>query len=319
MAEPVGRVVKVQGEAEVRDSAGQRRAPARVGTTLNAGESLHASGKSAAALQTTAGDVIVVDSNAAVRVKDEQSTFEQLVGKILYFFRSSKRIDRRVELQTVAVGVRGTTFLVDTTDKEASIALKEGKVDVDSKGDGFNLYRRKEQAEFEAFKQEIREGIEQERKEFDRYRALVSHDGIFDLRSMYSSTEELWFVDWEFGGPPWEQPETYLAKTAERLREDRLSAQTRLLHGDPARALVAAARQDGCSLIVLTSHGLGGLASRVFGSVAQKVLASAPCPVVVLPCSEAELLTEEESEELAADESMLGNIASVAKRSGVSE
>ena len=113
--------------------------------------------------------------------------------------------------------------------------------------------------------------------------------------------------------------EAYLAKTADRLREDRLSAQTRLLHGDPARALVAAARQDGCSLIVLTSHGLGGLASRVFGSVAQKVLASAPCPVVVLPCSEAELLTEEESEELAADESMLGNIASVAKRSGVSE
>ena len=190
MAEPVGRVVKVQGEAEVRDSAGQRRAPARVGTTLNAGESLHASGKSAAALQTTAGDVIVVDSNAAVRVKDEQSTFEQLVGKILYFFRSSKRIDRRVELQTVAVGVRGTTFLVDTTDKEASIALKEGKVDVDSKGDGFNLYRRKEQAEFEAFKQEIREGIEQERKEFDRYRAKEQEEFIAFKKSMQLNSQE---------------------------------------------------------------------------------------------------------------------------------
>jgi dipeptidyl aminopeptidase/acylaminoacyl peptidase len=43
----------------------------------------------------------------------------------------------------------------------------------------------------------------------DRYRALVSHDGVFDLRAMYGATEELWFVDWEFGGPYWAQPELY--------------------------------------------------------------------------------------------------------------
>jgi dipeptidyl aminopeptidase/acylaminoacyl peptidase len=43
----------------------------------------------------------------------------------------------------------------------------------------------------------------------DRFKALVSHDGIFDLRSMYGSTEELWFVDWEFGGPFWKNPEHY--------------------------------------------------------------------------------------------------------------
>ncbi len=33
---------------------------------------------------------------------------------------------------------------------------------------------------------------------------LVSHDGIFDSRSMYYSTEELWFEEWEHGGVPWE-------------------------------------------------------------------------------------------------------------------
>jgi dipeptidyl aminopeptidase/acylaminoacyl peptidase len=43
----------------------------------------------------------------------------------------------------------------------------------------------------------------------DRFKALVSHDGIFDLRSMSVSTEELWFVDWEFGGPFWKNPEHY--------------------------------------------------------------------------------------------------------------
>jgi dipeptidyl aminopeptidase/acylaminoacyl peptidase len=43
----------------------------------------------------------------------------------------------------------------------------------------------------------------------DRFRCLVSHDGVFDLPSMYGSTEELWFPEWELRGPYWEQPENY--------------------------------------------------------------------------------------------------------------
>jgi dipeptidyl aminopeptidase/acylaminoacyl peptidase len=43
----------------------------------------------------------------------------------------------------------------------------------------------------------------------DRFRCLVSHDGVFDLQSMYGSTEELWFPEWELRGPFWEQPENY--------------------------------------------------------------------------------------------------------------
>ncbi len=34
----------------------------------------------------------------------------------------------------------------------------------------------------------------------DRFRCIVQHDGIFDTRSMYYSTEELWFPRWDFGG-----------------------------------------------------------------------------------------------------------------------
>ena len=35
----------------------------------------------------------------------------------------------------------------------------------------------------------------------DRFRCLVNHDGVFDNRSMYYTTEELWFPEWEHGGP----------------------------------------------------------------------------------------------------------------------
>jgi dipeptidyl aminopeptidase/acylaminoacyl peptidase len=43
----------------------------------------------------------------------------------------------------------------------------------------------------------------------DRFKALISHAGVFDLTSKFGTTEELWFPEWEFGGTPWEKPEHY--------------------------------------------------------------------------------------------------------------
>ena len=43
----------------------------------------------------------------------------------------------------------------------------------------------------------------------NRFKALVSHAGVYDLKSMGGETEELWFTRWEFGGMPWEKPEVY--------------------------------------------------------------------------------------------------------------
>jgi dipeptidyl aminopeptidase/acylaminoacyl peptidase len=40
----------------------------------------------------------------------------------------------------------------------------------------------------------------------DRFRCLVNHAGLFDHRSMYYTTEELWFPEWDHGGPYFEDP-----------------------------------------------------------------------------------------------------------------
>jgi dipeptidyl aminopeptidase/acylaminoacyl peptidase len=42
-----------------------------------------------------------------------------------------------------------------------------------------------------------------------RFEALASMMGVYDLRTMFSSTEELWFPRWELGGAPWENDELY--------------------------------------------------------------------------------------------------------------
>jgi dipeptidyl aminopeptidase/acylaminoacyl peptidase len=43
----------------------------------------------------------------------------------------------------------------------------------------------------------------------DRFKCIVTHDGIFDTRAMYYSTEELWFAEWENGGPEYTNPAGY--------------------------------------------------------------------------------------------------------------
>ncbi len=43
----------------------------------------------------------------------------------------------------------------------------------------------------------------------DGFRCIVNHAGIFDTRSMYYTTEELWFTEWENGGPYFKTPEIH--------------------------------------------------------------------------------------------------------------
>jgi dipeptidyl aminopeptidase/acylaminoacyl peptidase len=63
----------------------------------------------------------------------------------------------------------------------------------------------------------------------DRYRALVSHDGVFNLSSMYGSTEELWFPEWEFKGTAWDNPEMY-AKWSPHLFVREFRTPTLVIH-----------------------------------------------------------------------------------------
>jgi dipeptidyl aminopeptidase/acylaminoacyl peptidase len=38
----------------------------------------------------------------------------------------------------------------------------------------------------------------------NRFKTFIAHDGIFDFRSMYGTTEELWFPNFDYGGAYWD-------------------------------------------------------------------------------------------------------------------
>jgi nucleotide-binding universal stress UspA family protein len=56
----------------------------------------------------------------------------------------------------------------------------------------------------------------------------------------------------------------------------------RLAEGDAAEEIVRLAGELNCDLIVMGTHGRTGLARLLFGSVAEKVLRQAPCPVLTV-------------------------------------
>jgi nucleotide-binding universal stress UspA family protein len=55
---------------------------------------------------------------------------------------------------------------------------------------------------------------------------------------------------------------------------------TRVEHGQPASEILRVCRETSCDLLVVGTHGRHGLERAIFGSVAEKLVRSAPCPVL---------------------------------------
>ncbi|MGH9720964.1 MAG: prolyl oligopeptidase family serine peptidase [Bryobacteraceae bacterium] len=64
-----------------------------------------------------------------------------------------------------------------------------------------------------------------------RFKALVSHAGVFDLRSEATETEELWFPIWEFGGMPWNSFDVYARWSPSHYAKE-FKTPTLVIHGE---------------------------------------------------------------------------------------
>jgi nucleotide-binding universal stress UspA family protein len=79
--------------------------------------------------------------------------------------------------------------------------------------------------------------------------------------------------------------EQKLAEQAQRLGQDGLKVAWRRRAGVPHEEIVKAAAEEGAAYIVLGTHGRGGFQRLILGSVADRVVRTARCPVMtVRPC-----------------------------------
>ena len=80
------------------------------------------------------------------------------------------------------------------------------------------------------------------------------------------------------------QAERYLERVAKQVGKGRkkIAVETRVLIGDPADVIVSYAERIGADLIVMASHGRSGIGRWAMGSVADRVLRGAHCPVLIV-------------------------------------
>ncbi|HEY6303778.1 MAG TPA: S9 family peptidase [Terriglobales bacterium] len=64
----------------------------------------------------------------------------------------------------------------------------------------------------------------------ERFKCIVTHDGMFNTVSAWGTTEEVWFNDWEFKGTPYTNPEMY-EKWSPRNSAAKFKTPTLVIHG----------------------------------------------------------------------------------------
>ena len=83
-----------------------------------------------------------------------------------------------------------------------------------------------------------------------------------------------------------DQAETYLHGIVKARKQPEFTMDVIIEAGDAATAIVDASTHEPADLIVMSTHGASGLDRWVFGSVTEKVLRHAPCPVLAVRSAE---------------------------------
>jgi nucleotide-binding universal stress UspA family protein len=73
-----------------------------------------------------------------------------------------------------------------------------------------------------------------------------------------------------------------MAAVVEEFSKKFPKMETRVELGSPAEKILAFAQKEKIDMIVMGAHGRAGLEKAIFGSVANKVIKSAPCPVLAV-------------------------------------
>jgi nucleotide-binding universal stress UspA family protein len=78
----------------------------------------------------------------------------------------------------------------------------------------------------------------------------------------------------------------YLARVAAPIENEGIKVETELHHGAPHEHIVEYAENHDIDLIVMSSHGHGGIRRMLTGSSTDKVVRTAEVPVLVIPCKD---------------------------------
>lgn len=176
----VGTVEKANGSVKVKSAGSVKKSKVKDGFEIKKGDLITTSRKGSAVIKLSDGSTMVLDGSSSVHFTALNSA-DQQTGKV-YYKVTSRNAKNALKIKTpfAIIGIKGTTFIVDTNKDTASVSLKEGLIGVQSIKEEFALYRKKleeeynkfigdQEKEYEEFLKEGEEGVAQMTKEFDMH------------------------------------------------------------------------------------------------------------------------------------------------------
>ncbi len=162
-SDAIGSVEQLNGVVKVKSEDSFKKSKVKVGFKIKAGDLLSTSKNSSAVIKLRDDSTIVLDASSTVRFASALS-LEQKDGKI-YYKITSRDSQHALAVTTpfAIIGIKGTTFIINSADGDASVILKEGLIGVSSIKEEFNLYRKSVEAKYNKF-------IDEQMSEFEKFK-----------------------------------------------------------------------------------------------------------------------------------------------------
>ena len=181
-AQARGKVLKFSGDVHVVNRYGQKRKLSKTGGRINQHDTVVTGKNSRGGLRFNDGAMSVLDEKSQLQV-EKRNWFSYLGGKIYFTFKKVFGEPRRVRTRAATIGVRGTTFIIQQEEGGDSVALQEGLLEIDSTGPAFEIHRKREQEDFERYRQAFDEAKQKTQDEFRRYQKQLQREFIEYRRS----------------------------------------------------------------------------------------------------------------------------------------
>lgn len=182
------RIVRVQGEVYVLNSAGEKRQPDKMQFLVKSNETVVTRKNSKAVLQFEDGAMSVLGQKSRLRV-EKSGWLSQLGGRVYYVFRKvfGKQKPKQVRTKFATIGIRGTTFIIDMNENSQQLALQEGKLNIESPGEDYAIYKTSAADDFAAYKQQAKKSQQAMKDDFKQYKRNVAKEFI-EYKKSFSLT-----------------------------------------------------------------------------------------------------------------------------------
>jgi len=198
----------VKGSVKLKSEGSLKRSNATKGMDVKKGDLISSLKEANAVIKLKDGSTLILDESSTLHFESDAQVLQE-DGKIYYSITSrDARNALKVRTPFAIIGIKGTTFIVDTN-KTSSVKLKEGLVGIQSLKEEFELYRKEVEAqyndylteqekEYQKFLSEQNKGAALMTKEFDlEEKNIITFDGQKVSESAWTKEDDAEFERFE--------------------------------------------------------------------------------------------------------------------------